>query len=136
MKALITYSSNVPLLELSGLLWRNALELLTFPITCSKVGNGARHGFHMDRKYYPWGIAAICWAIWKNRNKACFENKIIQNPLEVICHACALMNFWTGLFTNIDKEQLEEGVATMLRVAKQLLSVQQKEQPGRPDADG
>jgi hypothetical protein len=88
------------------------------------------------QKYHPWGIAAICWAIWKNRNKACFENKIIQNPLEVICHACALMNFWTGLFTNIDKEQLEEGVATMLRVAKQLLSVQQKEQPGRPDADG
>jgi hypothetical protein len=32
MKALITYSSNVLLLELSDLLWQNALELLTFPI--------------------------------------------------------------------------------------------------------
>jgi len=78
------------------------------------------------QKYHPWGIAATCWAIWKNRNKTCFENKFIHNPLEIVCHACALMNFWTGLFPNIDKEQLEEGVATMLRVAKQLLSVQQK----------
>lgn len=41
----------------------------------------------------PWGIAPICWAIWKNRNKACFEKKAIKNPLEIMCHACALMNF-------------------------------------------
>lgn len=77
-------------------------------------------------KYHPWGIAAICWAIWKNRNRACFEKKIIRNPLEIICHACALMNYWAGLFAENDKEQLEEGVATMLRIAKELLATQQK----------
>lgn len=34
------------------------------------------------------------------------------------------MQFW-GLFGDIDKEQLEEGVATMLKVTKELLAVQQ-----------
>jgi hypothetical protein len=35
------------------------------------------------------GIAAVCWAIWKTRNKACFENKMIKHPAEVLCYACA-----------------------------------------------
>jgi hypothetical protein len=32
---------------------------------------------------------------------------------------------WLGLFTEIDKEQLEEGVVTMLKVARELLATQQ-----------
>ena len=78
------------------------------------------------KKYHPCGVAAICWAIWKNRNKAWFEGKLIKNPLEIFCHACALMNFWTGLFATADKEQLEEGVATMLKIAKEILADQQR----------
>jgi hypothetical protein len=35
------------------------------------------------------------------------------------------MNFWTGLYAPADKEQLEEGVATMLKIAKELLAAQQ-----------
>jgi hypothetical protein len=26
------------------------------------------------------GIAAICWATWKSRNRARFEMKVIKNP--------------------------------------------------------
>jgi hypothetical protein len=59
-----------------------------------------------------WGIAAICWVIWKSRNKVCFENKQIKNPLEIICYSCALMKYWTGLFAEMDKEDLIEGVNT------------------------
>jgi hypothetical protein len=76
--------------------------------------------------YYLWGIAAICWASWKNRNKACFEKHLIKDPLEIICHACALVKYWAGLFPSIDKEKLEEGAATMLRLAKELLASQRK----------
>nr|TKV99100.1 hypothetical protein SEVIR_8G017000v2 [Setaria viridis] len=47
---------------------------------------------------YAFGLAAICWAIWKARNKACFERKLIKHPAEIITHACALMKSWTGLY--------------------------------------
>jgi hypothetical protein len=55
---------------------------------------------HDTRSYIndsPMGYRA--WAIWKNRNKACFEKKLIKNPLEIIFHAsCPLMQYWTGLY--------------------------------------
>jgi hypothetical protein len=34
------------------------------------------------------------------------------------------MIYWSGLFAELDKDQLIEGVNTMLRVAKELLPVQ------------
>jgi hypothetical protein len=34
------------------------------------------------------GIAALCWAVWKTRNKACFENKLISSPVSLICYMC------------------------------------------------
>jgi hypothetical protein len=43
------------------------------------------------------GVAAICWAIWKARNKACFKEILIKSPRDIICHACALMSYWAGL---------------------------------------
>jgi len=80
--------------------------------------------FPFGKKYHPWGIGAICWAIWKCRNKASFDKKLIKDPLEIICYACALMKFWSGLYAKMDEEQLEEGVNTMLRVAKEILALQ------------
>jgi hypothetical protein len=74
------------------------------------------------KKFHTAGIAAICWAIWKARNKVCFENKVILNPISIICHACALMSYWAGLYEGMDKEALEEGVTTMLRIATDLLN--------------
>jgi hypothetical protein len=37
-----------------------------------------------DEQVYMLGVAAICWAIWKARNKTCFEKKRIKNPAEII----------------------------------------------------
>jgi hypothetical protein len=34
------------------------------------------------------------------------------------------MNFWAGLFVDDEKQQLEEGVATMLKIANELQAVQ------------
>ena len=70
------------------------------------------------------GVAAICWAIWKCRNKAVFEGKVIKNPLKIICHACVLMIYWTGLYAELDRDQLVESANTMLRVAKEILAAQ------------
>ena len=43
-------------------------------------------------------IAAICWATWKKRNEACFENKLLRNPIDILIYACALMSYWAGLY--------------------------------------
>jgi hypothetical protein len=75
------------------------------------------------------GIAAICWAIWKTRNRACFDEKILRNPAEIICYACALMGYWAGLFPELDKEALEAGVKMMLQIATKLM--REKTQDGR-----
>lgn len=92
--------------------------LLISPATYNNVGNGVNIGFHM--------VCCHLLGIMENRNKACFEKHLIKDPLEIICHACALVKYWAGLFPSIDKEKLEEGAATMLRLAKELLASQRK----------
>jgi len=76
----------------------------------------------LDKKFHVCGTAAICWAIWKARNNACFNNKIIKNPLEIICHVGALMKFWAGLYAEVDKEAMEEGANLMLKLALDILA--------------
>lgn len=42
--------------------------------------------------FFNYPISKVIWSVVaKCRNKACFEGKIIKNPLEIICHAFALM---------------------------------------------
>lgn len=88
------------------------------------------------KRIHVWGVSALCWAIWKSRNKACFEKKIISNPLEVICHMCALMKYWTGLYVEPDKEQLLEGINTMLQVAERILKRKEDKEAGKYLQDG
>jgi hypothetical protein len=44
-----------------------------------------------------------------------------KNPIEILCHAGALMRFWTGLYAEVEREMLINGVNTMLREAARLL---------------
>lgn len=60
------------------------------------------------------GLAAICWAIWKLKNRACFEHRLIRSPAELICYACAFLKYWAGLQAEGDREMLIEG-ARMLQ---------------------
>ena len=53
-----------------------------------------------------------------------FKGKVLKNPLEIICHACAFMVYWSGLFAELDRDQLVEAANTMLRVAKEILAAQ------------
>jgi len=78
----------------------------------------------LGRKYHVLGVSAIC----KSRNKACFDKIIIKSPLDIICHMCALMKYWAGLFAEPNKEQLIEGINTMLRLANRILKRQREEQ--------
>lgn len=58
------------------------------------------------------GVAAICWAIWKLRNKACFEEKkLIRSPAEIVCYACAFLRYWAGLHMEVDRSNILAGAA-------------------------
>lgn len=98
-------ATNIPLNIKQYWLWADT----HFP-NCKQI-----HGF---------GIAAICWAIWKARNKACFERKLIKHPAEIICHACSFMSFWTGLYKPDFQSQLTEGVKMLLSAACRILASQ------------
>jgi hypothetical protein len=91
------------------------------PRSFDQCWNGCDKWLPAGKQFHSVGIAAICWAIWKARNKVCFEGKPLINPVSIICHACALMNYWAGLFKELDKEALETGVNLMMKIATSLL---------------
>ena len=51
--------------------------------------------------------------------------KSAKSALEIICHVCALMWSWAGLFSEDEKKMLIEGVNAMLKIAIKLLSMPQ-----------
>jgi hypothetical protein len=55
------------------------------------------------------GIVALCWAVWKIRNKACFEGKLISSPMSLICYMCVFLRYWAGLQKEKEKKILLEG---------------------------
>ncbi|PAN21233.1 hypothetical protein PAHAL_3G451600 [Panicum hallii] len=73
---------------------------------------------------YIFCLAAVCWAIWKRRNKACFENKKLKHPAEIIIHACALMSYWAGLYGAEMQSKIMEGVKVLLACAHKVLAQQ------------
>jgi hypothetical protein len=42
-------------------------------------------------------LVAVWWAIWKRRNRVCFEKKQVKNPGELLFSACAFLRYWVGL---------------------------------------
>uniref|UniRef100_A0ACD5XET8 Uncharacterized protein n=1 Tax=Avena sativa TaxID=4498 RepID=A0ACD5XET8_AVESA len=57
-------------------------------------------------------LAAVCWAIWKTRNRAFFEKKLINSPAELICFACVFMNYWAGLHSVAEQDIIRAGAST------------------------
>jgi len=70
---------------------------------------------------HHFGFAAVCWAIWKCPNKACFENKIINSPIEIIIHICALLTYWSGLYNQKTQGKILEGVQALLACAHRVM---------------
>lgn len=91
------------------------------PCNLEQCWNWCDKWLSSGQKFHTLGIAAVCWAIWKTRNKVCFENKSLHDPISIVCYACALMSYWAGLYLEEDKKMLEDGVATMLRIAIKLM---------------
>jgi hypothetical protein len=60
------------------------------------------------------GLAAICWAIWKARNKACFDKIYTKNPVELMFHAVVFMKYWAGSHSAAEASQLNQGADALL----------------------
>jgi hypothetical protein len=71
------------------------------------------------------GLAAICRATWKCRNRVCFEKKLIQNPCEIIFSACAFMRYWVGLYPEKARKLINVGVDVMMHTTLKLLGKQE-----------
>jgi hypothetical protein len=70
------------------------------------------------------GLPAICWSIWKTRNKACFEKIMLKNPIEILCFACTNMKYWAGLFKIDFQEQLAAEISAILSAAYRVMGNQ------------
>jgi hypothetical protein len=64
------------------------------------------------------GVASICWAIWKLRNRACFEGKLIHSPTELIFYSTVFMNYWAGLNSAADQAIIRQGAENLANVAR------------------
>jgi len=73
---------------------------------------------------YHFIFAAITWAIWKCRNKACFDSKLIKHPVEIIHHACSFMSYWSGLYPPEMQGKILEGVKALLACVHRAVVVQ------------
>jgi hypothetical protein len=63
------------------------------------------------------GLPIVCWAIWKLRNKLCFEDKLIKKPFELISYSTVFMKHWAGLHNERDAKDTRAGVDCLLRLA-------------------
>jgi hypothetical protein len=77
--------------------------------------------FPASRNVQIAGVAAICWAIWKLRNKACFEGKLIHSPIELICYVVVFIKYWAGLNNPADREMLVGGADALSREAMSMV---------------
>jgi hypothetical protein len=78
---------------------------------------------------YVLGLAAICWAIWKARNRTCFEKKPIKSPLDVLYSGCVFLQYWAGLYSEKMKPMIMAGVETLISTATKI--AKKEEQDGR-----
>ena len=75
-------------------------------------------------KLHMVGISAICWAIWRTRNKVTFEDHKMRTPCEIIFLASSFLMYWAGLHKDADMKTLQMGAAKMKEVAKNLVRMQ------------
>lgn len=85
-----------------------------------------------SKHVHAFGLAGICWAIWKARNKVCFDKKLIKHPAEILCHACAFLNFWTCLHKTDFQAQIAEGIKILLSTVCSIVASQQRPPPPAP----
>jgi hypothetical protein len=70
------------------------------------------------------GLAAVCWAIWKARNIICFEHKHVKHPNKIIFSTCMFITYWAGLQPEGVQSAVQAGVEFIMKTACRIMKVQ------------
>jgi hypothetical protein len=55
-------------------------------------------------------MAATFWALWKTRNKACFDNVLPADPCELIYVIYQYIDYWSNLQKSGTRKALARGI--------------------------
>ena len=120
MNVSTTSSSYVLLQRYFGAWLAFVLARLTYQGTYHNTNNGFPTGYLVDSKY----IHFVLQPSGKKRNSACFENKRLKNPAEILSYACVLMSYWAGLYSSETQGKILEGVQALLACAHRMMACQ------------
>ncbi len=71
------------------------------------------------------GVAAVILAIWKARNKACFDHILPNSPVDILYNACSLMLDWAILQSSEERQgKLQWGVQLLKQIANEVFKSQ------------
>jgi hypothetical protein len=67
-------------------------------------------------------IVATFWALWKTRNKACFENILPADPCELIYLICQYIDYWSNLKKPGTRKALAQGIKQLKMMIQQVFT--------------
>jgi len=103
-----------------------SIGAINIPNSVAQFWNWCRNWISTSIQIHAYVLAAICWSTWKARNNACFNNKLIHHPAEIVFHACTFLTFWASLHKEEVQSQIMKGVGILMSLACQMLAT-----PGR-----
>jgi hypothetical protein len=60
------------------------MGVINIPTNLSQYWCWIKNWLLGGNKVYTFGLAVVCWAVWKMRNKACFEKIRVKHPMEIL----------------------------------------------------
>jgi hypothetical protein len=67
-------------------------------------------------------MAASFWALWKTRNKACFDNVLPADPCELIYVTCQYIDYWRNLQKPGTRKALARGIKELKIMIQQVFT--------------
>jgi hypothetical protein len=67
-------------------------------------------------------MAATFWALWKTRNKACFDNIMPADPCELIYVICQHIDYWSNLQKPGTRKAVARGIKQVKMVIQQVFT--------------
>jgi hypothetical protein len=61
------------------------------------------------------GLEAVCWALWKVRNKMAIEKVMIKSPRVLIFNIISLMQQWKEMLPEREKEWVANAMCRLKR---------------------
>ena len=73
-----------------------------------------------DRTTIMLGVVAIFWAIWKTRNRSCFQRVRPKDPTNVVLYMCNFLHVWAKLQKNGLQRMLLRGADNIAKAAREI----------------